>query len=88
MTVRGRRLRQAAAKLGGGVLVCGGMLPLCYALFSLSRPGGAAFALVLGVAMAGLAYLGAVSAIGPSNRRLVAAPSPPAHASQPCGGRS
>eukprot|EP00908_Phaeocystis_cordata_P012658 Transcript_23656.p1 GENE.Transcript_23656~~Transcript_23656.p1 ORF type:complete len:320 (-),score=96.52 Transcript_23656:327-1175(-) len=53
---------QAAAKLGGGVLVCGGMLPLCYALFSLSRPGGAAFALVLGVAMAGLAYLGALRA--------------------------
>ena len=44
---------QAAGKVGSGVLVCGGMLPLCYALFCLSRPGPAAFALALGVAMAG-----------------------------------
>lgn len=53
---------QAAGKVGSGVLVCGGMLPLCYALFCLSRPGPAAFALALGVAMAGLAYLGSLRA--------------------------
>ena len=46
---------QAAAKVGSSVLVCGGMLPLCYALLCLSRPGPAAFALALGVAVAGLA---------------------------------
>lgn len=53
---------QAATKMGGGVLVCGGTLPLCYALFSLSRHGPAAFALMLGVAMASLAYLGGLRA--------------------------
>jgi len=55
---------QAAAKVGSGVLVCGGMLPLCYALFCLGRPGpdSMAFGLALGVAMAGLAYLGSLRA--------------------------
>jgi len=53
---------QAASRVGGGVLVCGGTLPLCFALFSLSRPGPAAFSLLLGVALAGLAYLGALRA--------------------------
>mmetsp|Transcript_1743 Transcript_1743/g.3433 ORF Transcript_1743/g.3433 Transcript_1743/m.3433 type:complete len:284 (+) Transcript_1743:84-935(+) len=53
---------QAAAKVGSGVLVCGWMLPLCYALFCLSRPGPAVFPLALGVAAAGLAYLGVLRA--------------------------
>lgn len=57
---------QAATKVGSGVLVCGGMLPLCYALFGLGQrgpgPDSVAFGLALGVAMAGLAYLGSLRA--------------------------
>ena len=53
---------QAAWRVGGSILVCGGTLPLCHALFSLSRPGTVAFSLTLGVATAALAYLGALRA--------------------------
>lgn len=53
---------QAAWRVGGSILVCGGTLPLCHALFSLSRPGTVAFSLTLGVAIAALAYLGALRA--------------------------
>ena len=67
---------QAAWRVGGSILVCGGTLPLCHALFSLSRPGTVAFSLTLGVAIAALAYLGALRA-SITHQVNDAAPNPP-----------